>query len=314
MSAASPSEYVAAHKPRALITGVHGFTGRHLRTLLESKGFEVHGAVLTGHALSSNEHAVDLLDFGELCRVVEHVQPRFVVHLAAVSFVQHDDVDAIYRTNILASRNLLRALAAQHARQSLRTVLVASSANVYGNTPLDPIAETAPFRPANDYAVSKVAMEHMAALWSEQLPLTLVRPFNYTGVGQSSVFLVPKIVEAFRQRAPKIELGNLDVERDFCDVRDVATAYLALLEASPRGVFNICSGKTTSLAAVLEMAAFISGHELEVEVNPAFVRANEVKRLRGSDERLRSVVPSWNPRPVRETIEWMLTDETGAPQ
>lgn len=293
-----------------LVTGIRGFTGTHLQPALEAQGLEVHGIVAPSAQASEapgspREHVVDLLDRTTLERVVAAVQPRYVVHLAAVSFVAHGDVDAIYRINIVGTRNLLQSLASQAQPQC---VLLASSANVYGNAAIDPIDEQVPPRPANDYAVSKLAMEHMAALWLDKLPITVVRPFNYTGVGQAVNFLVPKIMVAFKRRDPVLELGNTDVERDFSDVRDVATAYTGLLKVAPGGVVNICSGMACSLTNLLQMAQDITGHRPEIRVNPQFVRANEVHRLRGSNARLMSLLPGWQPRRLAETIAWMLSD------
>jgi nucleoside-diphosphate-sugar epimerase len=236
--------------------------------------------------------------------LVTTLSPSYVIHLAAVSFVGHDDIDTVYRTNIVGTRNLLSAVS---ALPHVKSVLLASSANIYGNNPTPaPITEDIRPQPANDYAVSKAAMEQMAALWQDRVPLSIVRPFNYTGRGQSARFLVPKIVNAFATKANSLELGNLDVARDFCDVRDVVRAYRALLETDTRGTFNICSGRAYSLRELIALAAEISGHELEVRVNQAFVRASEVKRLLGSADRLRSTIPSWSPREMRSTLTWML--------
>ncbi|WP_137984288.1 GDP-mannose 4,6-dehydratase, partial [Pseudomonas viridiflava] len=91
-------------------------------------------------------------------------------------------------------------------------------------------------------------------LWHARLPLVITRPFNYTGVGQAENFLLPKIVSHFTQRESTIELGNLDVWRDFSDVRAVTSAYRGLLEARPLGkTLNVCSGVTHSLREVIEM-------------------------------------------------------------
>jgi len=307
MSVAHPSESVP---DRVLITGISGFTGQHLARLLVGRGCEVHGTTLDATASGPRTHRVDLLDRQSLNELVDRVRPNHVVHLAAISFVAHGDVDQIYRTNIVGTRNLLHALA-ERGSADMRCVLLASSANIYGNTTASPITEDTPPQPANDYAVSKLAMEHMAALWSSRLPITLVRPFNYTGVGQAAHFVVPKIVAAFRNRVSQLELGNIDVERDLSDVRDVVEAYRRLLEAGPRGVFNVCSGRTVNLREVLAQAERITGHSLSVTVNPSFVRANEVKRLCGSSERLLSAVGHWKPRPFQETLEWMLLADAG---
>jgi nucleoside-diphosphate-sugar epimerase len=149
-------------------------------------------------------------------------------------------------------------------------------------------------------------MEYMAATWSERLPITLVRPFNYTGVGQSDAFLLPKIVAHFKRRAPLLELGNLDVERDFSDVRTVAECYRRLLDTPPRRTFNVCSGVGHSLRDVLDLAAALTGHMPEVRVNPAFVRANEVRKLVGSNLALQQAIGPIAAPPLRETLAWML--------
>ena len=170
-----------------------------------------------------------------------------------------------------------------------------------------PIDEATPAAPANDYAVSKLAMEYMARLWCDQLPITLVRPFNYTGVGQSLNFLLPKIVDHFRRRAPVLELGNLDVVRDYSDVRSVVKCYRMLLEVENAGnVFNICSGRGHSLLEVLQIMRDISGHDLEIRVNPAFVRANEVHRLIGSRAKLDEAIGVVPDIPLRDTLRWMF--------
>jgi GDP-6-deoxy-D-talose 4-dehydrogenase len=298
---------MTAPAQRVLVTGLNGFTGLHLSESLASAGYEVHGTIRADEVPDQTHHVADLADVEHLRSVIMQVRPRHVIHLAAVSFVGHGDVEEIYRTNIVGTSNLLRALSTSTAGGlDLKTVLLASSANVYGNTEVDPITEDQPAHPANDYAVSKAAMEQMAALWSESVPITIVRPFNYTGLGQSKQFLLPKIVDAFARKAPVLELGNIDVERDFSDVRDVVAAYCGLLEASPRRTLNICSGHAHSLREILTMTTELSGHSPEIKINPSFVRANEVRRLRGSAERLRTALPNWSTRPIRETLAWML--------
>jgi nucleoside-diphosphate-sugar epimerase len=286
----------------ALITGINGFTGRYLADELRSAGYTVFGLA---RKASDNVLACDLLDPASIEQALVQVKPDFVVHLAAIAFVAHGDVEAIYRTNVVGTRNLLNALVKTGCTP--RSVLLASSANVYGNAEVEPITEITPMAPANDYAVSKLAMEYMARLWSEQLPITLVRPFNYTGAGQSLNFLLPKIVDHFKRRAPLLKLGNLDVVRDFSDVRSVVKRYRLLLETSQFGeVFNVCSGQGHSLLEVLEMMRELSGHEPEIRVNPAFVRANEVHRLIGSQAKLDAVIGIVPDIPLRHTLKWML--------
>ncbi|TFW22048.1 NAD-dependent epimerase/dehydratase family protein [Massilia arenosa] len=289
---------------RALITGLHGFTGHYMARELTEAGYRVFGTVLPGDPVGPDVHTVDLTDRAAVHRAVAEIQPDVVVHLAAIAYVATDNVDLIYRVNLVGTRHLLEALAAQKHRPS--AVLLASSANIYGNATVPVIDEDVIPCPANDYSVSKLAMEHMAQLWMDKLPITIARPFNYTGVGQEEIFLLPKIVSHFRRNALQIELGNLAVARDFSDVRMVAKAYRRLVAVSPAGqAFNVCSGSAYSLGDVLSMMADIAGYEIEVEVNPAFVRAKDVLRLVGNNAKLTSVIGHLEPTPLADTLRWM---------
>lgn len=287
----------------ALITGARGFTGRYLAEELRRAGYRVVGLV-HGEAQGEDEFSCDLLDRERLTEVIEAVKPDFVAHLAAISFVAHDDIQEIYRVNLLGTLNLLQALVTSGATP--HKVLLASSANVYGNASVEPLDETLCAAPVNHYAVSKLAMEQAARQWFGHLPIVIVRPFNYTGVGQTQAFLLPKIVDHFRRHEAQIELGNLDVARDFSDVRAVASIYRQLLESAAEGeVFNVCSGVAYTLTEVLDMMAEIASYVIKVRVNPAFVRSNEVKRLVGSDAKLRLVIDTLPSVALEETLRWM---------
>ena len=289
---------------RALITGIGGFTGRYVRRALQAEGYAVYGTTHVDDVPETRVHPVDLRDQSELQKVVADIAPSVVVHLAAVAFVAHGNADEIYEVNLVGSRHLLESLANLQSRP--RAVILASSANVYGNADVSVLDESVPPNPQNDYAVSKLAMEHMARIWCDRLPIVVARPFNYTGVGQPSHFLLPKIVDHFRRREPVIELGNMDVERDFSDVRTVAAIYTALVRKPPVGrILNVCSGKTVSLRQVLATMGEIAGYQIEPRVNPAFVRRNEVQRLRGDPSALETAIGPWESIPIRQTLKWM---------
>ena len=288
----------------ALITGLSGFTGRYLAAELVAAGYNVHGTISGNKTLGKQNYPIDLKDQEAVRELITKIKPDVVIHLAAISFVAHENMTDIYQTNILGTLNILESLAS--CRKIPKIVLLASSASVYGNMTINPICEKASTNPLSHYAVSKLAMEKMAFLWMDKLPITIVRPFNYTGIGQSLKFLLPKIVDHYRQGKKEIELGNLDVARDFSDVRIVVRAYAKLIEAMPVGeVFNICSGKAHSLRQIIAMMTEVSGREIEVKVNTNFVRKKEVKLLCGSNVKLAKVIGSMDAIPLQETLRWM---------
>jgi nucleoside-diphosphate-sugar epimerase len=286
---------------KILVTGANGFTGRHFCHVAKHAGHDV----ITLRA--------DLTKADAVTAEVSAIQPSAVVHLAAISFVGHADNTAFYAVNVVGTTNLLSALA--KLQQIPSKVLLASSANVYGNSKTSPISENHPPAPVNHYAASKLAMEHMARTYSEYLPIVLTRPFNYTGAGQAENFIIPKLINHFVHRAESIELGNLNVEREFNDVRMVVSAYLKLLEhAESQGVYNICSGQPYTLQHVIDTLSELTEHRIRIQINPKFVRTNEVHRLCGNPNRIVTLLKnsrSYIPAPtLQETLSWMLKEAT----
>ena len=293
---------------KVLITGGDGFTGKYMNNQLASAGYDV---VVLGNNDLGNPNIIncDLTNQVAVQEIIKEHAPQWVIHLAAISFVAHGHVDEIYKVNVLGTRNLLNSLASLKIKPEV--VLLASSANVYGHSGVTVIGEENQLMPTNDYGVSKLTMEYMARLWLDKLPIIITRPFNYTGVGQDKKFLIPKIVDHFIRKEPEIELGNIDVEREFSDVRKLCDIYLKLLQAPAAigEVFNICSGKAYSLREIIEMMEKISGYKIKVKINQNFVRSNEIKRLVGDNTKLHAFIGKQDYPEMLETLQWMSSGQ-----
>jgi len=240
---------------------------------------------------------------------VLQVAPDAVIHCAGISFVASKDQEAFYRVHALGTSNLLNALT--KLPNKLVKVLLASSATVYGNAALTPTPEDYPLKPIDHYAMSKVAMEEMAKTFFDQLPIIIARPFNYTGPGQHDNFLIPKLIRHFSQKASSIELGNLNVEREFNDVSTICQAYLALLEhGTPGEIYNVGTGKVRSLGTVVDTLIHLTNHPIKITVNPDFVRANEVHRMCGDATKIGALLSRHNVElqvpSLEETLQKML--------
>lgn len=275
-----------------LLTGSSGFTGQYIKAVFEEKGYEIV------------ELPCDLNDTLALNAFVQKTQPTGVIHLAALSFVAHPEPLDFYQVNVIGTLNLLEALKAAHCHPE--KIIIVSSANVYGTPAIEKIAEDTSPAPMNHYAMSKLAMEHMVKLWFDQFNIIITRPFNYTGIGQDPKFLVPKIVSHFKERKTQIELGNIDVYRDFSDVRDVAASYLALYEAPIQSeIINICSGQLHALKDIISMMETIAGYQITVVVNPDFVRAHEIQKLGGDYQKLRTLTDYIPKYTLKDTLNAM---------
>ena len=246
-----------------------------------------------------------LEDHALLHAQIKAVQPTHVIHLAGISHVTYADNLAYYQTNLLGSLDLLEALA--NLASPPQKIILASSANVYGNTEHSPILESQIPAPVNHYAMSKLAMELFACNFQSRLPIVTTRPFNYTGVGHGAHFVIPKIVDHFVRQASVIELGNVDVYREYNDVRDICAIYLKLLEHGQAGqTYNLASGRTYSLSEVIGTLEKMTGHAMAVKVNPQFVRSNEIKTLSGSAKHLEGAIGKLDWRSLQETLQWMM--------
>jgi len=291
---------LVARSERVLITGATGFTGRLLAARLRQNGREViafsHGADDAG------VRNVDLRDLHGLTQAFSQIRPSAVVHLAGIAATAHGDIGEVYSANVVGTANLFGALAAATIEPQI--VIIAGSAQVYavqnGGVPL---TEDSPLAPQSHYAVSKRAAEDIARIYSSRFPIIVTRPFNYTGPGQSPSFLVPKIVQHYVERKSEIRLGNLDLFRDFSDVRRVVEAYCRLVsDAIDPDTVNICSGHLVHLADIPKILEEISGCTVEVITDPSRFRRDEPLIIAGSPSRLEKLVgPLPNPE-FRETL------------
>ena len=308
---------------RALITGISGFAGRHLAALLLRGGNEVYGTARaeSGAALAALAarypalrdecvRTADMADATGVAAVVATVQPDAIFHLAGMTFVpaSHADPTAAFRVNVLGTINLFAAVR-QH-RPSCRILLVGSG-DAYGwvDSADLPIRETCPFRPLSPYGASKAAADLVAYQWARAYGLDIVRarPFNHIGPGQQPLFVCPdfarQLVAVERGRQPAvIAVGNLDVVRDFSDVRDVVAGYLAAWERGASGdAYNICSGAGHSVRDMLDTLIELSGLHVRIAVSPERVRPTDVPSVIGCADKL-SQATGWVP-----TYEWRQT-------
>jgi GDP-4-dehydro-6-deoxy-D-mannose reductase len=307
---------------RALVTGVSGFVGGHLAEHLVAQGDLVVGLSASGRWPAELAHLgktvrlepFDLVerDEAELADLVRRKQPEVIYHLAAQSNPQGSlsDPRGTWTLNLVGSLNLLEAV--RSSGQKPRVILVGSGVS-YGNPApeLIPVREDCPLRPTNPYAASKAAVDllgiqHHLAYGTDVL---MVRPFNHAGPRQSSRYvlaaLAQQVAEVESGRRDCLEVGNLDVVRDFTDVRDVVRAYRLLAQGgTPGEVYNLGSGQGTKVADALEHLRSLANGPVPVRVDAGRVRAVDLPLLVADPTKLRDAV-GWAPS---FTIEQTLAD------
>ena len=287
------------------MTGSSGFVGRHFCSR--------YGGV----SLIDENGPVDLCDAARVRPAVARAAPQAVLHLAAQSSVASSFANpaSTFAVNFLGTLNLLEALSAVKFQGAF---LYVGSADVYGKTDDAnlPIRETQPLHPLSPYAVSKVAAEALCYQWGQtyNFRVVLTRPFNQIGPGQDQRFAVPgfasQIVDIRKGRqSPTLFTGNLDVMRDFTDVRDAVRAYYILLVSGQNGeVYNICSGKERTLRSIVDALLRLAKVEAQIEVDPARLRPYEQHRGVGDAGKIRSHV-GWSPEiPLETTLAEILQE------
>lgn len=302
-----------------LVTGADGFVGGWLTPVLQSALPADAKLTALGRKPAAGVAAfvqADLLDREAVERAVVQASPDLIVHLAAQASVAQSATGAAdtWSVNTIGTLNLARACA---SAEFTGTFLFVSSAEVYGRSFNDGLVTegTSPV-PQSAYARSKAAAE---ALLGDVLPfeaqLLVARPANHSGPRQDTRFVLPSFasqIAAIEQGAePVLRVGNLDAERDFLDVRDVADAYVSLLRAAPtlarRETFNIASGTPVSIGSLLQALLELTPASIGIEQDPARMRPSEIATTRINAERLRSVT-GWHPS---RSLDDMLRDLLG---
>jgi len=312
-----------SEKIRVLITGATGFAGQHLVRALEEEGgpeeFAIFGTTYpdvpppSGHGL----FFLDLRSETDVLKLVNEIRPDWIFHLAAISSVR--DSWRMRRetieTNVLGTHNLLEAvrLGAPGAR-----VLFVSSADVYGaaTSPTDRLTEDSPIMVNSPYAYSKAAGELMCEFYAkvENLDVVIARPFPHTGPGQTPDYVCSdwarQVVLIERGEVPPVvNVGNLELQRDFCDVRDTVRAYVFLLRKGRRGeVYNVCSGRATTLQEILDFLVGQASTDvpISVEVNETKLRQTDMPIQVGSYSKTSEGI-GWLPSiPINQTLRDLL--------
>ncbi len=310
---------------RWLITGADGFVAGHLLPyLLEAEtGAQVFGMVWRDAPKTSWPEAHprlqilpgELGDAQSIAQVVDQTRPEVILHLAAASSVAQSwqDPEPAYRANILGQLHLLEAA---RSMKTMPIVVIASSAEIYGRDGHngEAIAEEAPLRPLSPYAVTKAVQDLQAGQYfaAHGLPTIRLRLFNHTGPGRPPHFVASSFAKQLAEierglLEPVIHVGNLDVERDFTDVRDITRAWrLAALHGRPGEAYNVCSGSPTPIRRILGLLLEKTNIEVEVRTDASLLRTGEIKSLYGNHS-LFSETTGWQPEiPLEQTLGDLL--------
>ena len=302
---------------RILVTGSHGFAGRHLRTLLSARDAQVTGCGRSPREPGPGETYLsgDLADPDRARRIVAEADPDVVFHLAAdTGRGAGDGLARAVAVNVTATSHLVSALVERG--RPVRLIHVGTSAQ-YGAVPdgCDPVDENAPQCPLGVYGWTKSASEAiaMAAHAIAGVETIAVRPFNHTGPGEPEHLVVASFarqIAAIEAGAePVIRVGNLSPVRDLTDVRDLTAGYVEIAErGAPGRVYNLCSGQGTRIEDILGMLLDRTESTIEVRADPQRQRAAELPRQVGSAERARRET-GWSPRiPLSSSVDAVLEE------
>jgi GDP-4-dehydro-6-deoxy-D-mannose reductase len=279
------------------VTGIGGFVGTRLASHLRHSGHRVSGSYLEVRPRldGADLYEADVLDRTALERAVRAADPEAIVHLAGLAHIgkstNKEEMPRYFWVNYVGTENLLAVAGG-------RKVIFASSADVYGNVPADeqPIPESRPVAPRSPYGLTKAAAERLALAYGNAV---IARSFNLVGPGQASGFMLPdfaaQIAAAREHPGAVIGVGNLSPHRDFLHVEDGAAAYRILAEKGEAGgVYNIASGRSTSVEEVLRRLMAVAGVTARVETDPKKYRPVDLPCLTGDASRLRAL--GWQPQ------------------
>jgi GDP-4-dehydro-6-deoxy-D-mannose reductase len=302
---------------RILITGGTGFVGTHLLHSLRTETAKIFvlssGATARRFRSEVEHYRVDIRKEDEVNAAIGEIKPSQIYHLAGISSVETSWSDArlTFEVNVVGAYNLFEA---GMKLASPPRMLNGSTSQVYANSG-GVLTETSPVNPDNPYAASKAMAELMLVTYRNCTTGGIItsRSFNHSGPGQQPTFVMSSIAKQIAEieaglRPPRLSVGNIQVSRDFTDVRDVVQAYIALLAKGRTGeVYNVCSGSAVLLADVIEKFRALCGTAVEIDVDPVRVRANEVSIIQGDSSKIRKET-GWSPQIALENTVRDLLD------
>jgi GDP-4-dehydro-6-deoxy-D-mannose reductase len=309
---------------RVLITGITGFVGSHLSEFLLDKNVEIYGIERWRSKTENIDHIKDKLklikadirDAHSIENVIKNVEPNYIFHLAAQSFVPmswNAPVETL-ETNIIGTVNLLEGVRKSEIDPKIH---IAGSSEEYGMVyPNElPIKETNPLRPLSPYGVSKVAQDRLGYQYHKSygLKIVITRAFNHTGPRRGEAFVTSNFSKQIAEiekgiKKPEISVGNLEAKRDFTDVRDIVKGYwLAINKCEYGEVYNLCSGKARSIKDVLDLLISLSKvKKIKIVQDPSRMRPSDVPILQGDFTKFHERT-GWKPEiPFEKTMKDLL--------
>jgi GDP-4-dehydro-6-deoxy-D-mannose reductase len=302
---------------RVLVTGCSGFVGRYLTDLLVREGYDVWGVDLLEAPDFAGEKfsTANLQSRDGVGELLDEVQPRHIVHLAAQSSGARSfkEPHATIRNNVAPALNILEHLRTTSLEARFLSV---SSVDVYGVVKEEslPLRETMRPNPNNPYGLSKTMQEQSCTMYASIYGMDVVstRSFNHTGAGRPDTFVLSSFAKQITEvklglRDLQVDVGDIELMRDFSDVRDVCRAYLSLLQKGKRGeIYNVCSGVSFSLRELLEKLAELAGVTVNIRVDESRLRPTNMRDLRGDNSKLKADT-GWAPEvPIEETLRSLL--------
>lgn len=309
-----------------LVTGATGFVGSVLLPKL-SIAFPAADIVglyyndratnLSGDSLTNVTYrACNLTDQKQIKKLIDEIQPRYVINLAAISHIPtaYDNPDLTWNVNLYGVLHLLNALVNTN---TVCTFLQVGSGDCYGQSfaSESPVDENTAFMPMNPYSASKAAADLAAFSYRHQGQLKIIRarPFNHSGAGQSGDFVIPSFAKQIVNiekglQSPELMVGNLTAERCFLHVNDVVDAYIALLlneqTIASGEAFNIVSDQATAIQSVLDRLLAKSHVDVAVLNDPEKQRPSDILKASGSADKLKRFT-GWSPK---VTLDELLDD------